>query len=263
MHRKMSAARKDAFLRALAATGNVTLAAEQVGVSRSWVRKRRGEDGVFDAACVRAIGAASGSLGAREGIAAPQGWGFLDGVELVVRGSNQRTIQIARARPHQWGPRTENRFLEVLAATGNVGAACAAAGMWPASAYKHRDRWAAFAARWDQAIAEARVRLEWGMIAQRGNIFSSDGLPPAIGTPDIAPAAMMHSLHMTQHKLFGIGKRPGGRKRTEPSIAEVTAKVVRVCEAIRQADGLGEKAKAEDQAAWAERREGRVRTPRG
>jgi hypothetical protein len=60
-------------------------------------------------------------------------------------------VQIARARLHQWDARVEDRFIETLAATCNVKAACAAVGMTQTSAYEHRKRWRAFAARWDEA----------------------------------------------------------------------------------------------------------------
>src|SRR3954466_12743348 len=124
MTAKMSVKRREAFLRALEATGNQTLAAERACVSRSWVCKERGLSPDFDARCRAAIAAAdSGLAGAEGNRPGAQGWGHLDGVELVVRGSNRRHLQIARARAGQWTARTEDRFLEVFAATCNAKAA--------------------------------------------------------------------------------------------------------------------------------------------
>lgn len=123
MSKKFSAARKRAFLHYLAASGNQTISAERAKVSRSWVGLHRKEDAGFDAACREAIGAAKENLTApphpptadaagpslsRKGRGAnspPSGWGFLDGAELVVKGSNDRRTQIARARAGQWTAR--------------------------------------------------------------------------------------------------------------------------------------------------------------
>ena len=62
MSRKFSEARRKAFLTALAACGNITLAAERVAVSRSWVGLQRATDAGFDAACRDAIAVAKESL---------------------------------------------------------------------------------------------------------------------------------------------------------------------------------------------------------
>ena len=48
MSKKITATRCAAFLKALAETGNQTLAAERAKVSRSWVVLHRGRDAAFD-----------------------------------------------------------------------------------------------------------------------------------------------------------------------------------------------------------------------
>jgi len=110
MSAKISAARKAAFLKALAERGNFTLSAEKAKVSRSWVLLHRKADAAFDAACREAVAAAKARLGAHPERRPPSGWGHLDGVELVVRGTNGRRVQIARARLHQWTPRVRTGF---------------------------------------------------------------------------------------------------------------------------------------------------------
>jgi hypothetical protein len=62
MTAKMSQRRRAAFLRALGACGNQTLAAERACVSRSWVCKARAEDPQFDAAVRAAVGKAEQDL---------------------------------------------------------------------------------------------------------------------------------------------------------------------------------------------------------
>ncbi|HVR91052.1 MAG TPA: hypothetical protein VHG29_08165 [Novosphingobium sp.] len=181
MTKKFSQARRDAFLTALAQTGNQTLSAERAKVSRGWVTLHRSTDAGFDAACRDAIAEARAALrdapsalrraqgsvapqGERNSMKPPTGWGYLDGAELVVKGTGGssfpdaptqgRRVQIARARVRQWSPRVEERFLAALTATCNVKAACAEVGLTPASAYNHRLRWDGFARRWTR-------RLRW------------------------------------------------------------------------------------------------------
>src|SRR5690349_15806794 len=158
MTAKMSEARRRAFLSALTDTGNQTLAAERAKVSRSWVQLQRSTDADFKRAVEDAVAAARELLGPNAACKPPAGWGFLDGEELVVKGTGGpappgarhgglggKRVQIARARIKQWSPRVEKRFLETLSATCNVKAACAEVGLTPASAYAHKKRWQGFA----------------------------------------------------------------------------------------------------------------------
>jgi hypothetical protein len=90
MYRKMGARRRGHFLRALAVSGNLTLAAERAGVSRSWVYKERAGDSAFDSACRAAKAAADAGLRGRQASGRmPKGWNRFGGDELVVRRSNR------------------------------------------------------------------------------------------------------------------------------------------------------------------------------
>ena len=147
MTAKFSQARKDAFLQTLRETGNQAIAAETAKVSSFWVQLRRSEDPAFRRAVEEAVAQAKARLALRDGPSTssvppqdernnnepPAGWGFLDGEELVVRGTGGsgggKRVQIARARLKQWSPRVEDRFLAALASTCNVKAACAEVGM--------------------------------------------------------------------------------------------------------------------------------------
>jgi hypothetical protein len=254
MLKKMSQRRRAAFLRALEATGNQTLAAERACVSRSWVCKERSLNAGFDAACRAAIGAAKERLTEAGENAPPSGWGHLDGVELVVRGARGRRVQVARARAGQISPKVEDRFLAVLAATCNVKAALAAAGISKSAAYTHRKRWPGFARRWHEALEVGELRLELAVAHHAANPASSTGLPePAPMAILLTPEQALHSLHMHKNRLFGLGRRPG-RQGRPPGIEQVTAKIVRICELIKRGRGLSEEAKSKDEAQWALRR---------
>lgn len=256
MTRKFDAARRDAFLAALRASGNQTLAAERAKVSRSWVQLRRGEDPAFRLAVEQAVEAARAALRQGRDDRAGNGAGYARGEELVVRGTGGRggagegrRVQIARARLKQWSPRVEERFLSALAATCNVKAACAVVGLTPASAYNHRNRWPAFARRWREAVTLGHILLEGALVEAAGNLFSSDELPepaPAGIAGEVTAAQAIHLLHMHKHQVHGLGKRPGLAPRALDPEA-MRASILRKIEAMERkaaldADGVAAQA---------------------
>lgn len=86
--RKFDAAREAAFLAALETSGNLTLAADEVGVSRSWVLLRRGESGRFDDLVRATLAAVAEGLPRRAAAGERQPAGFLpEGIALTVRGA--------------------------------------------------------------------------------------------------------------------------------------------------------------------------------
>lgn len=254
---KMSPQRRAAFLRALKATGNQALAAECAKVSRRWVCLHRKIDPEFRRESDAAIAEARSRLDRlRAGgtTRPPAGWGYLDGEELVVRGSNGRRLQIARARLHQWTPRLEDRFLATLAATCNVRAACAEAGMSGPSAYEHRERWPGFAKRWDEAVETADIRLAFALVEHGTNPFSSLDPPAPVPIPPMSVDDALHNLAMHQHQVSGIGGRPGRRGRP-PSFEESIRVIASKIEAIERANGLSEAEREADRREYARRRE--------
>ncbi len=254
MTAKMSGCRRDAFLRALEESGNQTLAAERACVSRSWVCKARGLNAAFDAACRAAIEAADARLrggGGNRPVA--KGWGHLDGFELVVRGSNRRRAQIARARPGQWTARSEDRFLQVLAATCNVKAAYLEAGKSKGSAYTHRKRWPAFARRWDEAERMGSLRVELALVEHAGNPFSTVGQPPLQAMPAMRIDEMYQCLWMHQYRTAKLGRRPGRIARPMDS-QEAYRRILRCVEAVERGESLSEAQRARDRREWARRR---------
>lgn len=165
MWKKIRPRQREAFLRALGETGNLTLAAEHAKLSRSWVVKWRGLDAEFDAACRAAVAVARARLGSAEKRGAGKKWRYLDGAELVVKRGNGRRTQIARARRRQWTPRVEARFLAVVAATCNARAGCGEVGMSVSSLYTHLKQWPDFARRYREAVAIGYGRLNGGLTA--------------------------------------------------------------------------------------------------
>lgn len=240
MSAKFGARRREAFLLALAATGNQTLAAERAKISRSWVSLHRASDPEFRQAMDVAVAEARAALAGHGARKPPTGWGYLDGEELVVKGTGGsgggKRVQIARSRLRQWSPRVEKRFLTALSATCNVKAACAEVGLTPASAYAHKRRWQGFADRWKQALEDGYAQLEAGLVFAAGNFLSGEA---EVGP--IRDVTMAHALELWEGRVrqerARAGRRWGpGLRPKEPDIEAITANFARMAEVIKNHD---------------------------
>ena len=225
MSRKFAEARRQAFLRALAETGNQSLAAERAKVSRSWVCLHRKTDPGFDEAVRDAIAEAKESLrwapdrarGDESGAKPPRKWAFQNGEELVVRGSRGRRVQVARARLHQWTPRVEGRFLGHLEQVCNVRLALRAVGLSAQSLHEHRKRWPAFDERCEDALDVGYWRLDGGVVTA-GLLGVNPRLaehyelsPPMVAPMSADDAIRLLRLHERRRWEAERGIGPGGR----------------------------------------------------
>ena len=122
----ISTAREVAYLKALAETGNASLAAAQAGVSRDWAYKKRQVDAWFDARCR----------------------------EMAELARERLPVQRRRRRAGGWNADRERTFLEALHATHDVEVAAGSAGTTAPSAYRHRAVRPEFAAAWAAALAD-------------------------------------------------------------------------------------------------------------
>jgi hypothetical protein len=220
------AGRKRAILQALERTGNLTLSAEKARVSRNWLERHRKLDAGFDASCRAAVAAAAAGLADADGTAPGGGLRTLDGAELVVRGAPGRRMQIRRARIDGWSPSVEKRFLDTLASTCNVKAACAEIEMTVASAYHHRKLWPAFARAWDEAVEVGYRHLESELVLAGRNLFSDEAPAVPSAITEMTAAQAMHLLHMHKHHVHGAGKGP--REKLVSPLPEATARLEQV-----------------------------------
>jgi hypothetical protein len=218
-------------------------------------------DPAFDAAVTAAVAEARARLLAekREGTRPPRGWGHLDGVELAVRGTaggGKMRVQIARARVGDWSPAVERRFLEVLGATCNVSAALAEVGKSKGSAYTHRKRWPAFAKLWDQVLDEAYAALEFALLANGANLFSTPDYLPETAIRDMRVDDALHLLHVHRNKVLGIGRPAGAHWRWAgpPKLEDVRASIERKVRAIIRARGNDPEDMARRAQSYAARR---------
>jgi hypothetical protein len=237
MTRKTSPSRRAAFLAALAASGNQTIAAERAKVSRSWVVQHRARDPAFDAAVREAVRQARDRLLDHPQQAPALGWGAQAGEELVVKGTGGsgggKRVQVARARLRQWTPRTEIRFLAALGHGANVKAACAVVGLTQASAYNHRNRWPDFARRWDEVLEEAMMKLEWALLFRGGNPLSLPNAPIVPTIRDMTASEAIYLLEMHQRRQRGE-PRQWGRPPRELTMEEVRPVIMRRIEIVER-----------------------------
>ena len=223
-----------AFLRELARSGSVALAAEAVGIDRSSAYQVRRRNPAFAASWERALAAARAQLG--EAAAGDPATLRLRSDE-VVRASKAGKPCVVRAGPGRWSVASERAFLDELAMTANVKAAARAAGVSPVAAYDRRRKWPAFAAAWREAKAEGWEHLELLLIhAANATLDPEPGVAAADGPAMSVADAMKLWFHHTGPASQG-GRTPRhGWRRREPDIEEVRAEILRKVAAIEKAE---------------------------
>jgi hypothetical protein len=94
--------------------------------------------------------------------------GRADMSEENICGGDKRPVQRRRIRKDGWTEKRKKTFLEHLAATSNVKASAAAAGMNPYGVYKLRLRDKEFREHWDVALDHGYTRIE-AMLLERAS----------------------------------------------------------------------------------------------
>jgi hypothetical protein len=205
MTARIGEAKRRAFLKAFAQSGNLTLSAEQAGMSKSWVVKARRSDPDFDAACRAAKAASIEGLGQGVSNRPPREWQQRGRVALVVSRAGKRPPQVARAGGgRRWTPRAEARLLGRLRQCNNLRLACKEAGMTLSSCEAHWRRWPDFRQRVREARASARLRLEAALEAERERPFDLSALPE-IEAPPLSIAELIRMVR--RHRQGRAGRR--------------------------------------------------------
>jgi hypothetical protein len=165
--RKIPHSRALRYLKALAETGNASLAAAYAGVSRDWAYKRRKADAWFDALC-------------REILARFREMPPHPTLSREGRGANRRT-RVNRDRAGGWTRDKEARFIGRLTETYSVWLAAAEVGLSTVSAYRRRQVRARFAAEWDEALLSGWPPADQPWIESATCFF--EGREPPAGNP--------------------------------------------------------------------------------
>lgn len=179
------------FLALLRETGNVGATLRVVGHANMFYKRRR-RDPDFAREWAEAVAAADARLSAAESafpeaeegrgtgtsacplsVSAEELGGYLrpkrkrrpSRPQPVIRRTSNGKAQIALAREGHLTAEGEAEFLALLRATGNFAASARAIGFQPASLHERARKWPAFARECEAALAEARTRLDYALIA--------------------------------------------------------------------------------------------------
>lgn len=154
----------------------------------------------------------------------------------IVPNCNRR-LQKRRKRHNLFGKRRRAIFLEHLAATCNVQASAAAAGVAVSTVYANRMRDADFRADWQAALEQGYARLEAALIerAMRGERREIKG-DRIVEGPD-SPAEIdwekgMELLRHHQRGLMGTARHNPAHMPKRAPIDRVTEKLVRKLRAL-------------------------------
>lgn len=225
-----------AFLVALARGLSIAQAAREAGIDPSAVHAARRRDPAFAAAWATAREKGVVRLSQSEPKLAP---------DEVVRGSADGRPRIQRAGPGRWSAGREQLFLETLATTANVSAACRAAGVSNTAAYARRERWPGFAARWEAALAAgwraldalvlegATVALGGGAIGGGAAAGDALPLPRPVDAPRLTAEQAITVWKMHRAAVTGEGRRGRHDWRRETTMEEVRAEVLRRIRALK------------------------------
>lgn len=223
------------FLRELARSGSVRLAAEACGLDRTYPYQLRKRNAAFSASWERALARAREGLAADAG-AVPAQRPILRSNQMI-RSSKTGKCCIMQAGLGRWSAAKEAVFLAELTATANVKAAARAAGVSTVVVYNRRKLWPAFAAQWHAAITEGHARIETLLVCAATNTLDPEPLPErAWEGPDMSveQALKLHLAHLPP-KHGGI-RRLGGPPRREPDIEEVRHEILRKVAAMERAE---------------------------
>lgn len=231
----LTPARQALFLKVLGETGNASEAARAAGVRRGTPYNLKRRDELFARDCAEAVASAPARIGARK-----------PGDLQTIRKSAGGRTQLAAVRANQWSKRDDEAFFAHLEATGNVRASARAIGRHPNSAWRRRRECADFARQFEAALGDAEVRLEYALVDYANNLVdrAAEALEPP---PDDAGAGAQSDTITPVEASFALqvlkwldgrkaGKRRGARHHgpKEPSIEEVTERIVRRVEAIKR-----------------------------
>lgn len=133
--------------------------------------------------------------------------------EPVVRRNSQGRWQVTLAREGHVTAEIEADFLARLKATGNFSACALAVGFQPASMMARVRKWPAFADAVDDALEEASVRLDYGLVGYAHALLRRPGEAEAAG---IVEEAVPFDPKEAVRVLAFLDARKGGRTTRGP-----------------------------------------------
>ena len=139
--------------------------------------------------------------------------------------------QVIRSKGDRWTEEAEAAFLDQLAASCNVLAACEAAGFCNTTVYKRRREDAGFARRWQAALEQGYVRIEMALVRRAADAL--EGLAPDPDTPIPTMTVEQAIKVLDRHRAAVKGEARSKRNWTRPrTLDEVSESILRKLEAI-------------------------------
>jgi hypothetical protein len=229
---RLSAEKRERFLEVLGQTGNRRTAAEAIGVEPRLMDQRRRFDPLLDRQWKDALDQAERRLA---GAAGPTD--CIGGAEpMVIRRGPGGRARIVKAGARRWSAPVEARFLAVLAASGNISGSARAVGFSPSTVALRRRKFPPFAARVEEALADAEISLEFRLLVESGALeweHEADGEEPAV--PRFDPDLALRILKWREAKRLGIAKAGrNGRVAALPPVDEVRERILRKVAAIKR-----------------------------
>ena len=218
-----------AFLKALAKTGNVRLAARAVGVAYGTLQYRRSRHPTFATRWDVALASAGARLNGKgtrrpEGRAAgPEGGHRTAGGEPVLIRLKSGRIQVRAAQPGKLTRQCEQAFLLALSSTANIRLSAAAAGASEAAFHRRRRQQPGFAREWRLALEEGYEGLELALLESTApEAFADDAWAhnerPAM--PPMTPPQALQLLYLHQKEARLLAEPAHLKRRQgEPSEA--------------------------------------------
>lgn len=260
-----------AFLKALAACGNVREAARRIGVKYGTIQHRRRAHPDFAAGWDAALAVAQARLtraggakrprgrpGGKVAMGAPAAHRTKGGEAVVVQRRDGR-LQLRRAQPGKLTRECEQAFLAALSATANVRLSAAAAGASVAAFYRRRRRNPGFAREMHNALCMGYERLEMALMASFEPTAAEDddwqhNDPPPIPSMTANQALQLLYLHHKTAKLWAEAPYMKQRKgETADGWAERRARLCRRAGAADRAiEDRGDRSRVESGARPAE-----------
>jgi hypothetical protein len=174
-----------------------------------------------------------------------------------VRRSARGTTQLATVRANMWTARDDRAFLRLLAENGNVNASARAIGRPASGAWRRRRSSAAFAHAFEEALADAHGRLEYGLVEYANQLIdrareceeaAASGGVEADGGQIVTRTDASFALQVVKW----LDARKGGARRgslpAEPPIEEVRAEILRKVEAIERQEARAREEEARSEA---------------
>lgn len=223
-------ARRERFFEMLRETGNARTAAAAIGMDRTTLERRRRKESDLDREWTAALDEADRRLGTA-GSAHEAG----DAFEMVRRGRDGR-LQIVAVGKGRWCRRTEDAFFAHLKRTGNASAAARAVGFSGQYTWQRRRQWPAFARRWEEALEEAEIALEFRLAVLASDVVAEPGADEAeADAAPIDPEFALKFLKWREEKRAGRGRRGRGDiAPRQPTIEEVKKSILQKIESIER-----------------------------